>query len=82
MFSNAEKKVYTLLCENAYSYQEIMGILCISHSTLKTHLESICKKKKIKGCNRAEKLILDYWQQKVNKYKGYIKTLKAGNNDR
>ena len=79
MFSNAEKKVYTLLCENAYSYQEIMSILCISHSTLKTHLESICKKKKIKGCNRAEKLILEYWKEKVKKYKGYIQTLKAGN---
>lgn len=82
MLTESEKRIYKMLCEHAYSYNEIMEKLFISRSTLRTHITSICKKKKIYGCNRAEKLILEHWKAKVDKYKGYIKVLKEVTNDR
>ena len=76
MLTNTEEQIYKLLCENTYSYKELTEVLCISYSTLKTHINNICKKKDIDGCNRAEKLIVDYWKNKEYSYKQQIKKIR------
>lgn len=66
-----EKEIYELLVKGI-TRTEIAQQLYISRTTVDTHINSICVKKRIKGNGRMQKLVCDYYMKNMENIKSNL----------
>lgn len=60
-----EKEVYEYFCKTGASVQELSEKFNLTVSTIKTHIENICRKKLLFGQNRKYQLLVGFWQKRT-----------------